>query len=67
MYSPLACPCPANLICIEEENICDDPCLQSWTCGSDADCEVIDHEIICSCSPDYLGYPDPYVVIFLFT
>lgn len=46
--------CPQNLGCIQQK--CKDPC--PGTCGTNADCNVINHLPSCSCRPGYTG--DPY-------
>lgn len=45
--------CPLNKACISEK--CADPC--PGTCGSNARCNVVNHNAICSCSPGYTGDP----------
>lgn len=47
--------CPQNRACINQK--CSDPC--PGTCGSNARCQVVNHNPICSCSPGYSG--DPFV------
>ncbi|XP_065203541.1 neurogenic locus notch homolog protein 2-like [Planococcus citri] len=45
--------CPQDEACIRQS--CVDPCL--GTCSPDARCQVINHNPICSCPPDYTGDP----------
>lgn len=45
--------CTQDKACIN--NKCVDPC--PGTCGSNARCQVINHNPICSCSPGYTGDP----------
>lgn len=45
--------CPSNRACIREK--CQDPCLGS--CGVGAQCNVINHIPICTCSQGYTGDP----------
>lgn len=45
--------CPRNLACIQQK--CRDPCPGS--CGSNAQCSVINHTPICSCLDGYIGDP----------
>ena len=45
--------CPVHLACIGQK--CGDPC--PGLCGQNALCQVISHNPICSCPPDYLGDP----------
>lgn len=47
--------CSQNKACIN--NKCRDPC--PGTCGINARCQVVNHNPICSCPPNYLG--DPFV------
>jgi len=47
--------CPLNRACLNEK--CSDPC--PGTCGSNARCQVVNHNPICSCSSGYTG--DPFV------
>ncbi|KAJ9598210.1 hypothetical protein L9F63_011093, partial [Diploptera punctata] len=48
--------CPQNQACISQK--CQDPC--PGTCGVDARCQVVNHNPICSCPPEYTG--DPFVL-----
>lgn len=43
--------CPSNLACTNER--CTDPCPGS--CGLQANCYVINHNPVCTCSPGYTG------------
>lgn len=45
--------CPQNQACINQK--CADPC--PGTCGISAQCAVINHSPICSCSPGFTGDP----------
>lgn len=45
--------CPQNRACIN--NKCQDPC--PGTCGINARCNVVNHNPICSCPPNYVGEP----------
>ncbi|XP_029680457.1 neurogenic locus notch homolog protein 3-like, partial [Formica exsecta] len=45
--------CPAHLACINQK--CNDPC--PGLCGLNADCQVINHNPICSCPRQYIGDP----------
>jgi hypothetical protein len=47
--------CPLDLACIKQK--CRDPC--PGTCGSNAKCQVVNHNPICSCPSGYIG--DPFV------
>lgn len=47
--------CPQDKACVN--NKCKNPC--PGTCGINARCQVINHNPICSCSPQYIG--DPFV------
>lgn len=47
--------CPQDKACVREK--CIDPC--PGTCGSNARCQVLNHNPICSCAPGYTG--DPFV------
>jgi hypothetical protein len=47
--------CPLNEACVNQK--CIDPC--PGTCGLNAKCQVVNHNPICSCPPDYTG--DPFV------
>lgn len=47
--------CAQNKACIN--NKCRDPC--PGTCGINAKCQIINHNPICSCPPNYVG--DPFV------
>ncbi|VEN50381.1 unnamed protein product, partial [Callosobruchus maculatus] len=51
--------CPSNLACINQK--CKDPCPGS--CGSNAQCSVINHTPICSCIEGYIGDPFSYCKI----
>lgn len=52
--------CAFNLACIS--NRCNDPCRSSKLCGSNARCETINHNPICSCPPSFTG--DPFITCF---
>lgn len=45
--------CPSNMACIRQK--CRDPCLGS--CGTGAQCSVINHTPICTCPTGYTGDP----------
>lgn len=45
--------CSSRLACINQK--CKDPCPGS--CGANAQCSVINHNAICTCSPGYTGDP----------
>lgn len=45
--------CPAAQACINQR--CADPCPGS--CGSNAQCSVINHTPVCSCNPGFTGDP----------
>lgn len=45
--------CTSNLACIKEK--CQDPCIGS--CGVNAQCSVLNHIPICTCSDGYTGDP----------
>ncbi|XP_028157244.1 uncharacterized protein LOC114350564 isoform X7 [Ostrinia furnacalis] len=45
--------CPSNLACIREK--CVSPCEGS--CGSNAECVVINHKAVCHCRESYTGDP----------
>lgn len=47
--------CGSHLACIERK--CRDPCAGS--CGSNAECHVVNHVPSCICSKDFTG--DPFV------
>lgn len=47
--------CPLHLACIQER--CQDPC-STFTCGTNAECQVRNHRAVCSCKRGYEG--DPY-------
>ena len=47
--------CASNLVCIN--NKCRDPC--PGACGSNAECEVINHNAVCRCQQGHEG--DPFV------
>lgn len=47
--------CPQNRACIGQK--CQDPC--PGTCGINAQCQVVNHNPICSCLSGYTG--DPFV------
>jgi len=47
--------CPQNQACINQR--CGDPC--PGTCGTNARCQVVNHNPICSCPPGNTG--DPFV------
>lgn len=53
--------CPSNKACIN--NKCKDPC--PGTCGSNADCQVINHLPSCVCRTGYTG--DPFVYCNIIT
>lgn len=48
--------CSSNLACINMK--CRNPC--PGTCGRNAECNVINHNPICSCYKDYTGDPFRY-------
>lgn len=48
--------CPYNRACVR--NKCVDPC--PGTCGTNANCQVIDHSPSCVCRPGYTGDPFNY-------
>lgn len=50
--------CPSNRACIN--NKCGDPCPGS--CGTNADCQVVNYSPLCSCLPGYTGDPFKYCV-----
>lgn len=50
--------CPLDKACISHK--CSDPCPE--TCGVGANCNVINHSPICSCSPELTG--DPFIRCF---
>lgn len=45
--------CPSHLACVRSK--CQNPC--PGTCGSNADCQVVNHLPICTCTPHYTGNP----------
>ncbi|XP_037295454.1 uncharacterized protein LOC119189544 isoform X2 [Manduca sexta] len=45
--------CPSNLACVREK--CVSPCEGS--CGSNAECTVINHKAVCHCRESYTGDP----------
>lgn len=45
--------CPSNRACINQK--CRDPC--PGTCGSNSECNVVNHSPLCSCWPKYIGNP----------
>ena len=47
--------CSNQLACIKQK--CKNPCIDS--CGSNADCHVINHVAICVCQSGYTG--DPFI------
>ncbi len=47
--------CAQDKACLNKK--CQDPC--PGTCGQNARCQVVSHNPICSCSPDFTG--DPFV------
>lgn len=47
--------CSLNQACVNQK--CIDPC--PGTCGIGAKCQVVNHNPICSCPPQYTG--DPFV------
>lgn len=51
--------CELTKACIHQK--CQDPC--PGTCGINARCQVINHNPVCSCSPDFTG--DPFVKCFV--
>lgn len=51
--------CPSNMACIRQK--CRDPCPGS--CGSSAECSVINHTPICTCRDGYSGDPFTYCQI----
>jgi hypothetical protein len=50
--------CPLSQACVNQK--CIDPC--PGTCGLSAKCQVVNHNPICSCPPDYTG--DPFTRCF---
>lgn len=48
--------CPSNFACIQEK--CKDPCPGS--CGSGAQCSVVNHTPICKCNEGFIGDPFTY-------
>lgn len=48
--------CAPNKACIRSK--CQDPC--PGTCGSNADCQVVNHLPVCNCWPGYTGDPFRY-------
>ena len=50
----LSSDCASHLACIDMK--CRDPCTPG-TCGYNADCNVRQHNPICSCKPGYIGNP----------
>ena len=51
--------CPQHLTCIQQT--CSDPCLNN--CGLHANCQVSNHNPICSCPPNYTGDPFELCVV----
>lgn len=49
----LSSDCPSDRACIRSK--CQDPC--PGTCGTNADCQVVNHLPSCSCRPGYTGDP----------
>lgn len=47
--------CPQNRACMSQK--CRDPC--PGTCGLQAQCQVVNHNPICSCPPHFTG--DPFI------
>lgn len=47
--------CPLNRACVNQK--CIDPC--PGTCGLNAQCQVVNHNPICTCQTNYIG--DPFV------
>lgn len=45
--------CPSQMACINEK--CRDPCPES--CGTNAECRVVSHSIMCMCSASFTGDP----------
>lgn len=45
--------CPSNRVC--QQNKCQDPC--PGTCGSNAQCQTVNHVPLCICIPGYTGNP----------
>lgn len=45
--------CPKDLACLNQK--CKDPCV--GTCGTNAQCKIVNHNPICSCMPKYTGDP----------
>ncbi len=45
--------CPSYLACVK--NKCKDPCPGS--CGDNAQCYVVNHNVVCQCLPGYTGDP----------
>ena len=50
--------CSQNLACIDQR--CASPC-RPGICGLNAECNVINHNAICSCLPGYQGAPDAFI------
>jgi len=51
--------CPLTQACLN--NKCQDPC--PGTCGQNTNCQVVNHNPICSCSESYTG--DPFTICYL--
>lgn len=50
--------CPLTQACLN--NKCQDPC--PGTCGQNTNCQVVNHNPICSCSESYTG--DPFTICY---
>lgn len=49
--------CSNSLTCID--NKCKDPCENHRACGINSECRVHNHNLFCSCLPNYVG--DPFI------
>ena len=47
--------CPDHTTC--ENMFCINPCAFKNPCAPTADCEVINHQAVCSCPDGYIGSP----------
>ena len=47
--------CSTDLACINKE--CKNLCLDKKICGTNAQCQVLNHEASCSCPPEFYGNP----------
>ncbi|XP_022241756.1 fibrillin-1-like [Limulus polyphemus] len=65
-HHPNSCPngdsdCPTDSACMDDPNegfLCKNPCEQA-SCGSNSNCQVIDHQATCSCLDNFRGNPTP--------